>query len=183
MEGAWLEMGQGRYELTLNWSRDSADLSITVDRMPELRQSCMADLNDPATYDLRLYPVPRGESIPEAYWDSVQDPIFPAEAMTRDLLEARAEAGTGRGPAFNFRSFTRTASWSGTARPCLFRSCGCCWSLRYPAGGLDSGQTGWGTAVSFACGGPLLSWVMPHDAMPRSGGRPNGRANPPLLRR
>ena len=69
--------GPGRYELTLNWSRDSADLSITVDRMPELRQSCMADLNDPATYDLRLYPVPRGESIPEAYWDSVQDRFSP----------------------------------------------------------------------------------------------------------
>ncbi|HIT29067.1 MAG TPA: hypothetical protein IAD05_08180 [Candidatus Faecousia gallistercoris] len=102
-EGAWLEMGQGRYELTLNWSRDSADLSITVDRMPELRQSCMADLNDPATYDLRLYPVPRGESIPEAYWDSVQDPIFPAEAMTRDLLEARAEGWDGTGSSFQFQ--------------------------------------------------------------------------------
>ena len=103
-EGAWLDMGQGRYELTLNWSRDSADLSITVDRMPELRQSCFADLNDPATYDLRLYPVPRGESIPEAYWDSVQDPIFPAEAMTRDLLEARAEGWDGTGSSFQFQS-------------------------------------------------------------------------------
>lgn len=71
--------------------------------MPELRQSCFADLNDPATYDLRLYPVPRGESIPEAYWDSVQDPIFPAEAMTRDLLEARAEGWDGTGSSFQFQ--------------------------------------------------------------------------------
>lgn len=90
-EGAWLDLGQDRYSLSLCWSRGSETISVCINRMPEAPASQFADLQEPASYDLRLYPVPRGDSIPDAYWDSVQDPIFRAEDVTRELLEARAD--------------------------------------------------------------------------------------------
>jgi hypothetical protein len=90
-EEAWLDMGQGRYSLRLCWSRGSNTISVCINRMAEVPASQFADLQEPASYDLRLYPIPRGDSIPDLYWDSIQDPVFRAEDVTQALLEARAD--------------------------------------------------------------------------------------------
>ena len=90
-EEAWLDMGQGRYSLRLCWSRGSNTISVCINRMAEVPASQFADLQEPASYDLRLYPIPRGDSIPDLYWDSIQDPVFRAEDVTQALLEARVD--------------------------------------------------------------------------------------------
>ena len=64
-EEAWLDMGQGRYSLRLCWSRGSNTISVCINRMAEVPASQFADLQEPASYDLRLYPIPRGDSIPD----------------------------------------------------------------------------------------------------------------------
>ena len=113
-------MGQGRYSLRLCWSRGSNTISVCINRMAEVPASQFADLQEPASYDLRLYPIPRGDSIPDLYWDSIQDPVFRAEDVTQALLEARADPILAEEKTLNhglppFPVFTQTAYWCNTA--------------------------------------------------------------------
>ncbi len=41
-------------------------------------------------YDLALYPIPRAETVPEALWEIVNDPIFDIGELTREAVWARA---------------------------------------------------------------------------------------------
>ncbi len=40
-------------------------------------------------YDLSLYPIPRAETVPEALWEIVNDPIFDIGELTREAVWAR----------------------------------------------------------------------------------------------
>ena len=74
--------------LWVRWSRGYDDVEVRVYRARNL--SCaMADPDNPASYDLRLYDIPWSESVPQAYRESVNNPTFRAEDMSLALVEAR----------------------------------------------------------------------------------------------
>jgi hypothetical protein len=105
-ESAYLNMGQNRNTLSLHWSdRQFNNLSICIERLPDAETLTlfMADTQKPESYDLRLY-AGLWDGVPEAYWYSIQDAIFPAEDMTFELLEARSQTNPERNtPNYRFQ--------------------------------------------------------------------------------
>ena len=95
------------HTLYLRWSRGYDDMTIMV-YLPEGETvwGNVVDADRPETYDLRLYPVPRADSVPEAYRETVDNPVFRAEDMSRDLMAARAytveDAGDTGGVRISF---------------------------------------------------------------------------------
>ncbi len=82
--------------LYLRWSRGYADVSVRVS-LPEGENTVagvLVDPDAPETYDKRLYSIPWADSVPEEHRQSVDNPVFPAEEMTRALVEARAHLKT-----------------------------------------------------------------------------------------
>ena len=63
----------------------------------------VVDVGAPETYDLRLYPVPRADSVPEEYRETVDNPVFRAEDMSREIVEARAYAPNEAGDTNSLR--------------------------------------------------------------------------------
>ena len=57
-------------------------------------------------YDLALYPIPRADSVPDALWEVVNNPVFLAETLTLDMVYARAyqidDSGDTPGWRMNF---------------------------------------------------------------------------------
>ena len=85
--------------LYLRWSRGYADVSVRVS-LPEGENTVagvLVDPDAPETYDKRLYSIPWADSVPEEHRQSVDNPVFPAEEMTRELVEARSHLKTELG--------------------------------------------------------------------------------------
>ena len=57
----------------------------------------VVDVSAPETYVLRLYPIPRADSVPEEYRETVAHPMFRAEGMSREIVETRAHLKTEQG--------------------------------------------------------------------------------------
>ena len=85
--------------LYLRWSRGYADVSVRVS-LPEgegAMSGVLVDPDEPETYDKRLYSIPWADSVPEEHRQSVDHPVFRAEELTRELVEARAHLRGERG--------------------------------------------------------------------------------------
>ena len=95
-----LEYQEGNYDLLwVRWSRGYQDVEVEV-RLPEGEEGTYYQLVDPAepeAYDKRLYSIPWADSVPEEHRETVDHPMFRAEDMTRELVEARAHFKTERG--------------------------------------------------------------------------------------
>ena len=92
------------HTLYLRWSWGYDDVSIMV-HLPEgdTVWGNVVDADAPETYDLRLYPVPRADSVPEEYRETVGNPVFRAEEMSREVVEARAYAPNELGDTNSLR--------------------------------------------------------------------------------
>lgn len=79
------------HTLYLRWSRGYDDVTMMV-YLPEGETvwGNVVDVDRPETYDIRLYPIPRADSVPQEYRETVDNPVFRAEDMGRDLVAARA---------------------------------------------------------------------------------------------
>lgn len=73
--------------LAVCWTRgmDSIMLFIEETENPPVT----VDLEKAETYDLRLYEVPYGESVPEQYRESVGQPVFAIEDLSLEVVESR----------------------------------------------------------------------------------------------
>ncbi len=93
--------------LFLRWSRGYSDVTVRVS-LPEggAPEGEPVDINDRAAYDVRLYSIPWCDSVPEEYRDTVDNPIFRAQDMTREVVAARShsyqDAGDIDGPHIDF---------------------------------------------------------------------------------
>lgn len=93
--------------LFLHWSQGLADVTVRVS-LPEggAPVGDPVDVNNPATYDVRLYSIPWSDSVPEEYWETVDNPIFRAQDMTREVVAARSrsyhDSGDIDGPRIDF---------------------------------------------------------------------------------
>lgn len=96
-----------RNTLFLRWSRGYSDVTVRVS-LPEsgTPQGNTVDVSNPAAYDVRLYSIPWCDSVPEEYRETVDNPIFRAQDMTREVVSARArsyqDTGDIDGPRINF---------------------------------------------------------------------------------
>ena len=95
------------HTLFLRWSRGYDDVTAMVD-LPEGETvwGNVVDVDEPETYDVRLYSIPRADSVPEEYRETVDHPVFRAEDMSRAILDARAytveDAGDSDGVRMSF---------------------------------------------------------------------------------
>lgn len=93
--------------LFLRWSRGYSDVTVRVS-LPEggAPEGEPVDINDQAAYDVRLYSIPWCDSVPEEYRETVDNPIFRAQDMTREVVAARfhsyQDAGDMDGPRIDF---------------------------------------------------------------------------------
>ena len=94
LENAYRELGQGRDWLRLSWDIGS----IIIYRIaPHDLSAYLVQADNPAAYDLRLYSIPHCDSVPAAYWQTVDHPIFHADEVTLETVQARAhETDDGR---------------------------------------------------------------------------------------
>lgn len=92
------------HTLFLRWSWGYDDVTIRVE-LPEgdTVWGNVVDVGAPETYDLRLYPVPWADSVPEAYRETVDNPVFRAEDMSRAVVEARAYTPSEQGDTNSLR--------------------------------------------------------------------------------
>lgn len=96
---------EGReHTLFLRWSWGYDDVTIRVE-LPEgdTVWGNVVDVGAPETYDLRLYPIPWADSVPEAYRETVDNPVFRAEDMSRAVVEARAYTPSEQGDTNSLR--------------------------------------------------------------------------------
>lgn len=96
------ELGQNRDYLTLLWTKGYDNIFICVDRLggayPEdYLETYQVDVDNPASYDLRLYEIPWCDSVPEEYQQTISNPVFLAEDVTWEVLQAREQRNTDSG--------------------------------------------------------------------------------------
>lgn len=79
------------HTMFVRWSRGLDDVEIVVE-LPEgdTKWGNIVDADDPARYDLSLYPIPWCDSVPREYWETVTNPVFRAEDMTEAIVAARS---------------------------------------------------------------------------------------------
>ena len=83
------------------WTSGYDSLRWTVSRLTD--ESRIVDVSCPEQYDLSLYPIPRAESVPEALWEMVNNPIFRIEDLTLELVYARAYTVEDAGDSSAYR--------------------------------------------------------------------------------
>ncbi len=76
--------------LTALWSRGYDDLTWRVHAETESDRERLVAAADTQAYDLTLYPIPHAESVPEELWETVNDPVFRIDELTREVVWRRA---------------------------------------------------------------------------------------------
>ena len=78
-------------QLYLCWTSgmDTIRLSITCVEAGELET---VDVSRPETYDVRLYELPYGETVPREYWTVFDNPIFLAEDFSLEAVASRMKS-------------------------------------------------------------------------------------------
>lgn len=88
-------------QLSACWTSGYDSLRWTVSRLTD--ESRIADVNCPEQYDMSLYPIPLAESVPEALWEMVDNPIFRIEDLTLELVYTRAYKVEDAGDSDGYR--------------------------------------------------------------------------------
>lgn len=89
--------------LFVRWSQGYDDVEVSVS-LPEgdIWWGETVDINNPASYDTRLYEIPWADSVPEEYQDTFYTPDFRAEDMSLAIVEARGTKKDTGGVAYRF---------------------------------------------------------------------------------
>ena len=83
-------INQERNSLSVFWDTGLDHINWSISRATDYDYGLIVAANEPEKYDLSLYPIPRAESIPKELWECVNNPVFPAEELTLDVIKARA---------------------------------------------------------------------------------------------
>lgn len=83
-------------ELSLTWlnGMDSINLFISVADASAVR---LTDKEAKETYDVHLYEIPYGETVPEEYREVFNEPVFAEADFTLDIVEARMKVVSDQG--------------------------------------------------------------------------------------
>lgn len=75
--------------LSVLWCYELNDISFRIEYATDHEKKNITSVNDLKNYDLSLYPIPRGESVPEELWEIVQSPVFIAEEISEEVITRR----------------------------------------------------------------------------------------------
>lgn len=88
------------------WAKGMDYFSWRVSDYQEEDAQRLTSVADKQNYDLKLYPIPRAESVPDELCQVVSDPIFAIEELTLEAVQTRAyyvdEAGESGGCRMQF---------------------------------------------------------------------------------
>lgn len=87
--------------LHVGWSGHYNSVIINIYREDTYSYNLVSP-DEPELYDLRLYPVPWCDSVPEEYHETVDRPAFRAEDMSLDIVEARWNENDTGGRIYSF---------------------------------------------------------------------------------
>ena len=87
--------------LFVRWSRGYDNVEVAVYRGGYYPYNLVSP-DEPETYDLRLYPIPWCDSVPEEYRETVDSPAFRAEDMSLAVVEARGREHDTGGMTYSF---------------------------------------------------------------------------------
>lgn len=98
-EEAGLSYEEGAEEkasLWVCWCKDMDDIFLSIRQVDaagtdteDSWKRFLVDVNMPETYDVHLYEIPYAETVPEEYREVFDHPIFMAEELTKELVQAR----------------------------------------------------------------------------------------------
>ena len=88
-ENAWREWGQGRDYLRLYWHGYYTGISIDIRDADTWENLTLTDPADRERYDVSLYSIPYADSVPEAYRQEFDNPVFAIEDVTPEVIAAR----------------------------------------------------------------------------------------------
>ena len=77
--------------ISLHWINGMDSIEIFISQ-PNVEDIILVDITKPETYDVRLYEIPYGQTVPEKYRESFNNPVFRAADMSLDIVEARMKA-------------------------------------------------------------------------------------------
>lgn len=85
------------------WSHGYDTLSWRIYSMGADDWNRLTDTDEPKNYDMSLYPVPLCDSVPENLRTIVNNPIFKAEELTLDVVQARVSQAADAGDPSTLR--------------------------------------------------------------------------------
>ena len=94
-ESAHRELGQGRNYMTLFWSGYYTHISIRIELLDDPAGQAVTDVDAPERYDVNRYETPWADSVPEAYRQEFDNPVFAAADLTEEVVSARMRYVTG----------------------------------------------------------------------------------------
>lgn len=77
--------------ITVTWTRGRDSIMISVS-FAEPESAVTVDVEKPETYDVWLYEIPYGETVPEEYRQVFNDPIFAAEDLSLEVVRSRMKS-------------------------------------------------------------------------------------------
>lgn len=83
-------MNQDMDELSISYINGMKYLEMRISRFKEEDRGRVVNINQPETYDLSLYPIPRADSVPDQLREIVDNPIFKIEELTLKAVKSRA---------------------------------------------------------------------------------------------
>lgn len=104
-ESASRNLDRQEENLTLCWSRGMDSILLGIEKPDSAPDT--VDIARAETYDVRLYEIPYGETVPEEYREIFQDPVFAIEDLSLEIIRSRVASYQDRGdtatPRGNFR--------------------------------------------------------------------------------
>jgi hypothetical protein len=99
-------INQQTNSLFVNWTKGINDIRWSISIVNEHDKKRVTAVTDTKNYDLKLYPIPRAESVPDDLREIVDNPIFPIDELTIDTVRARtykvSDKGDSQGPRMRF---------------------------------------------------------------------------------
>lgn len=77
--------------ITVTWTRGMDSIMISVS-LVESESTVTVDVGKPETYDVRLYEIPYGETVPEEYRQVFNDPLFAAKDLSLEVVRSRMKS-------------------------------------------------------------------------------------------
>ncbi len=87
----WYEEAQ---ELTILWCKGMDDIHLSIKKAEECE---IVNINEPETYDVRLYEIPYGETVPQEYRVVFDNPVFAWEDFSVEIIQSRMRTVEDRG--------------------------------------------------------------------------------------
>ena len=98
-EYAWRFGEHDGNSLTAFWQAEMLhNISWHITMLDDHNRSLIVSVNDREKFDLSLYPIPWAASVPRELVQYVMNPVFLAEELSLDVVQARTIQGRGRNP-------------------------------------------------------------------------------------